>query len=246
MHSKEKGSLIAKGGFKNEKDILLMFKSWRTHFLILEWLNIMGYSVDNIDSLSCYKVKKNYKADLQLLIKKKNSDKIYSENISIKLVSNKVGFNQVDKRWVDSYAVLWNIPDDIIHSLKLYCGEIKHSIVNSKDSRRLFLDELNNSDMNTLLSFFTENKKLIVSDILKGRGEFSADWMLVAFKDSDETNYCLKSIDYAIDIFSEGSTYITQKGNLKLGKIGIQRKGGDSGRRTANMLQFKINPLHLF
>jgi len=33
---------------------------------------------------------------------------------------------------------------------------------------------------------------------------------------------------------------------LHLGKVTMQRKGGDAGRNTANMLQFKINPLKLF
>ena len=35
---------------------------------------------------------------------------------------------------------------------------------------------------------------------------------------------------------------ITKQGNLKIGRITMQRKGGDGGRETAKMLQFKINP----
>ena len=34
--------------------------------------------------------------------------------------------------------------------------------------------------------------------------------------------------------------------SLKIGKIGMQRKGGDGGRDTAKMLQFKVNPVELF
>ena len=33
---------------------------------------------------------------------------------------------------------------------------------------------------------------------------------------------------------------------LKIGRITMQRKGGDAGRETAKMLQFKINPVQLF
>lgn len=33
---------------------------------------------------------------------------------------------------------------------------------------------------------------------------------------------------------------------LNLGRVGIQGKGGDNGRETANMLQFKIDPTELF
>ncbi|MCE2498670.1 MAG: hypothetical protein J4F28_06760 [Nitrosopumilaceae archaeon] len=42
------------------------------------------------------------------------------------------------------------------------------------------------------------------------------------------------------------SASITQRGNLKLGKITIQRKGGDAGQDTAQMLQFKFSPKDLF
>ena len=45
---------------------------------------------------------------------------------------------------------------------------------------------------------------------------------------------------------AEGPAFITKIGNLKLGRITIQRKGGDAGKRTAQMLQFKFSPRDLF
>lgn len=41
------------------------------------------------------------------------------------------------------------------------------------------------------------------------------------------------------------SCYHTKR-KLKLGRVTVQRKGGDGGRKTANMLQFKVNPTELF
>ena len=38
---------------------------------------------------------------------------------------------------------------------------------------------------------------------------------------------------------------MTPRGSISIGKITVQRKGGDGGRDTANMLQFKINPAEL-
>ena len=49
-----------------------------------------------------------------------------------------------------------------------------------------------------------------------------------------------------MNIFGGGEVKITKQGSLKVGKIGMQRKGGDNGRPSANMLQFKINPVELF
>jgi hypothetical protein len=39
---------------------------------------------------------------------------------------------------------------------------------------------------------------------------------------------------------------ITNRGSMKIGRITMQRKGGDAGRDTAKMLQFKVDPTELF
>ena len=38
-------------------------------------------------------------------------NKIYEEPISVKLIRNKSGFNQIDKRWVDNYKELFKMSD---------------------------------------------------------------------------------------------------------------------------------------
>ena len=48
-----------------------------------------------------------------------------------------------------------------------------------------------------------------------------------------------------INFYGSGKVRITDKGSIKIGKITMQRKGGDRGRPTANMLQFKINPAEI-
>ena len=81
---------------------------------------------------------------------------------------------------------------------------------------------------------------------MKGRGEFSADWVLVILKVNHEGKWVLKSINEAMNVFGSGDVRISPQGSLKIGKIGMQRKGGDGGRDSAKMLQFKINPVELF
>ncbi len=54
--------------------------------------------------------------------------------------------------------------------------------------------------------------------------------------------WALEPIEIAINLFGNGSVIATKRGSIKLGKITMQRKGGDNGRPSANMLQFKINP----
>jgi hypothetical protein len=242
------GSATAKSGFKNEKDVIDKFNNWQKDKIAQHWLEAMEYNINDIEYVKASKIKGSYKADvqvrIQITIKLKSQSDI--QNLQVKLVSNPQGFNQIDKRWVDKYVELWNIPKDITKLLKLFTGEIKPTKKKLKDSRRMFLTELENEDQEKIFDFFKHNRILIISDLLKGRGEFSADWVLVILKANGENKWVLKSINEAMNIFGSGDIRITSQGSLKIGKIGMQRKGGDGGRDSAKMLQFKINPVELF
>jgi len=143
---------------------------------------------------------------------------------------------------------MWNIPKDIETILRLFTGKNEPKNKNKlKDSRRMLLTEMSQGDQDKILSFFNRNKILIVSDILKGRNKFAADWMLVILKkDSKSYEWALKDINIVMNIFGKGDIRITKQGSMKIGEIGMQRKGGDGGRESAKMLQFKINPCLLF
>lgn len=242
------GSETAKGGFRNEKDVIATFNNWKKNKTAQAWLKKMGYDFNNIEYVKAEKVRGQYKADVQvkirIVIKLKSQEDL--QNLQVKLVSNPQGFNQIDKRWIDKYVELWNIPTDIVKILKLFTGEIKPTAKNLKDPRRMLLTEMGEEDQEKIVNFFNKNRILIISDLLKGRGEFSADWVLVILKANGESDWILKSINEAMNVFGQGDIRITDQGSLKIGKIGMQRKGGDGGRDTAKMLQFKINPVELF
>ncbi len=241
-------SKTAKGGFKNEKDVIIRFNNWKTDETAQKWLNAMGYSISDIEYVKASKIRGSYKADVQVritvMIKLKSQEDL--QNLQVKLVSNPQGFNQIDKRWVDKYDELWNIPSDVKTILKLFTGELKPTKKELKDDRRMLLTEMSKDDQEKVINFFTQNKILIVSDLLKGRGEFSADWVLVILRVNGDSTWVLKSINEAMNVFGNGDVRITREGSLKIGKIGMQRKGGDGGSDSSKMLQFKINPVELF
>lgn len=239
------GSQTAKGGFRNEDDIVRKFNDWKSDEDAQKWLDIMGYPINEIERVEAIKLH-GEKTDVQVQITIYLKKVIAAENLSIKLVSNPQGFNQIDKRWVDKYVELWDIPEDIAKLLKVFTGEIVLAQSGLKDERRIFLDEMAAEDQKKIVDFFTKKKILIVSDILKGRGKLSAGWMLVALVINSESRWVLKSINHAMNVFAEGEVRITPRGSLKIGKITMQRKGGDAGRDTSKMLQFKINPVELF
>ncbi|MBX7062148.1 MAG: hypothetical protein K1X52_10850 [Pyrinomonadaceae bacterium] len=167
------------------------------------------------------------------------------EGISIKLVSSNQGFNQIDKRWLAHYARMWKMPADVVEALKLFVGETPPTKPGrSKD--RMFLDEIDPKLKDAVIKFFTDNKATIISDLFAGDGEHSAGWVMVAFKPSEKTEWVIRSSKRTVEFYSEGEVGLTRGGNLKIGRITMQRKGGDAGRETAKMLQFKINPVELF
>lgn len=244
------GSKTARNGFQNEQDVVDIFNSWQTSPLAQEWLKKMNYKISEIENVKAVLLNKiipKPKSDvnLQVKISWKNGE-IDIQNLSVKLVSNKNGFNQIDKRRTEKYTEMWNIPDEITQILKHFSGEIPPKIKNPKDPRRMFANEFTSNEQKTLLNFLQQNRILIVSDILRGRGDFSADWMLVVVKKSKEIeNWALEEIGLVMNFFGSGDIEITKRGSIKIGRITFQRKGGDGGRDTANMLQFKIDPSKL-
>ncbi len=241
-----KGSKTAKDWFKNEDFVVKCFNDWENNDLAKNWLKEMEYNLDDIEHVQAIKIKGSFKADIQVEISIKLKNVTDFQNLQIKLVSNPQGFNQIDKRWVDSYKEMWNIPENILKILKYFTWEFSPYISNPKDKRRMFANEFSEQEQKELLNFLQENKTLIVSDILKGRWKFAAEWMLVILKIKDEKiKWGLKPINFVLNYFWNGEVEITPRGSLKIGKITIQRKGWDWGRKTANMLQFKINPCEI-
>jgi hypothetical protein len=273
MSTFEIGSTTAKGGFANEKEICKKFNNWEKDTEAKIWLKIMGYEIKSIDSVEAIliptRIKKEdaerlgFRESFEELMKFKKSDaqiriiitigKILKvENLSLKKANSDADYNQVDKRWVDSYKEIWGFDDEVAFGLKLFTGEFSPysypDIIRNKtlrDKRRMFLDELPEGVREKIITFFKENKILVVSDILKGRGGLSANWMLVTRynKNDNTTTWILKDINTVMNFFGSGEVKISPKGSLYIGRITMQRKGGTP---DPTKLQFKIKPCELF
>ena len=260
----ERGSKTAKGGFQNEDEIRDKFNHWKTDADARAWLEAMNHQMAEINSVSASKPH-GEKADVEVTVKTKSGERV--ERISIKLVSSPNGFNQIDKRWLKTYATMWKMPPKVVDSLKLFVGETQpHE--SSRDKKRMYLNELDQSAQQAVVDFFTANKDEIVSDLLAGDGLHAAGWMMVIHRPksvtrsvtegdgvtrsvsegeaTDKPKWVIRSSADAIKFYCDGPVELTKAGNLKIGRITMQRKGGDNGRETAKMLQFKINPVQLF
>ena len=238
----ELGSQTARNGFKNEDEIRDKFNNWKVDADARVWLGAMSYKIAEIESVIATKPH-GEKADVEVRVKTKAGEK--TEGISIKLVSSPNGFNQIDKRWLAHYVTMWKIPGQVEAALKLFVGETPPNKP-SRDPKRMYLDELDAASQKAVIDFFTLNRTKIVHDLFSGDGPHAAGWVMVALKSTDKTRWILRTDAETIKFFGDGKIEITSRGNLKIGRITVQRKGGDAGRDTAKMLQFKINPVLLF
>ncbi len=270
----ELGSQTAKGGFDNEHDIVRKFNNWKKDKTAQKWLEIMGYKLNKLDSVTAIQVPtkisqkdiekynvsieeynefvrfKKADAQVKLIIKIGNIIKI--ENLSLKKANSNADYNQIDKRTIDFYKEMWKFDDEIAFWLKLFTGEIlpkeaKDFIgkIKPRENRRLFLDEIPETIQNKIVKFFEKNKILVISDLIKGRGGLSANWMLVTMKniDKDSTSWILKDINTTMNFYGDGNVFITPRGSLHIGKITMQRKGGTP---DPTKIQFKFKPCELF
>lgn len=123
----------------------------------------MQYRLEEIQWIKATVISE-HKADINIQIQIKLKQALDTQNIQVKLVSNKKGFNQIDKRWVDSYVKLWNIPNDIAEILKYFTGEKPPYIPNPKDKRRMFATEFTNEEQEKLLKWLNQNKIMILTE----------------------------------------------------------------------------------
>ena len=234
----ERGAKTARGGFRNEDEVRDRFRQWKTDRVAQRWLAAMGYSLSEIRSVHATKPH-GHKADVEVIIDRSTERTV--EGISIKLVSGSNGFNQIDKRWLAAYADMWEMPAEVRQALQLYVGEVRPNDF-SRRRERMYLDELTPAARDSVVEFFQHNRERVVSDLFEGAGDHAANWFMVIHRGGGKPRWTIKPMSEAIRFYAVGPVKLTRAGNLKIGRISMQRKGGDNGRRSAQMLQFKINP----
>lgn len=241
----ETGTDNALSGLKNEQMVLNEFNNWKENKNAKKWLSILGIDLNKIIDIKA-EVITGCKADISVKIYLLNTLEPVTKNIQIKLVRDRKGFSQVDKRWLKDYHKIWKFSDEVYEILKCFCGEKSPYIKDTKFENRMLMTEFTLNEQTLVIDWIEENKVKIINDIIRGRGDYIAEWILVIHNHKSKFKWALKSIDDVINFYLSKKIEITQSGSIKIGDVLLQRKGGDSGRRTANKLQFKIDPTKIF
>ena len=243
--SSRSASYAARSGFETEDLVVAEFNNWKASRLARGWLaKISDSPVASVMAKNTRRMG-NPKADVLLRIND-------TREVGISVKKFEIGYNQIDKRWAKTYRDMWDIPNDVFVALRKYCGRTGYRPSdlepgrNTKDHRRYYISELAPEERSSLIRFFEQRSSMILGDILRGNTGPEADYMLVVKRRGraiSESAIC--KIEDVIKHF-DGPIKITSKDNLKIGKVTAQRKGGDTGKKSAQMLQFKFSPNEVF
>lgn len=168
------------------------------------------------------------------------------KGISMKSYKPDASFNQVNRSPLPTYVEELGISYGVAETLRAF-------VEKNHQGTRTMLNAAPISAQDELLRFFHLYQRQIISHVLRGKakGVLKADWLLLhETKDEDWISkvgnpdcWHLYPMATVIDCCCTETPSITKAGNLILGLgLTLQRKGGDSGAKTANDLQFKLNP----
>lgn len=168
------------------------------------------------------------------------------KGISMKTYKPEVSFSQANRGSLETYVEELGMSYGVAETLRAF-------VVKNHQGERTMLNEAPISAQDELLRFFHLYQRQIISHVLRGKakGVLKADWLLLhETKDEDwiskvgnRASWHLYPMATVIDCCCTEAPSITKAGNLTLGLgLTLQRKGGDGGAKTANDLQFKLNP----
>lgn len=231
----EKGEKEARIGLDSEQDIINRINfDEEFHNVIKECLTKLGFNVKG----RLRARKDDIKTDIFIQINEQ-------EEIGVSIKSStKTSFHQLDRRRLEGWKNLLNMPDDVF-------GTIKEAILRiARNSRAKFILE---KDRDKIKEFFASHLSEVINEIFR-RGEERLKLLII--NDERKRRIYIFSMDDIIKFLIENTTdniCFTEKGIIKLGEfVTIQRKGGDGKHITipkidwnhpGNQLQFKFSPL---
>ena len=240
---RQKASRTAKGGYDAEKAVIESInaqdnlgQAWATR--------IFGTTVGG--TVTAAPGVHGSKCDV--IIKLSTAGRVVKRGIQVKKYAKLPGYNSVGRDTLAQYQAALQIPHDVASLLGFFCGEKSpadyDSAITPRDrkNRRLFLGELKDADREKIRLYFARNPAAIVKRVLLGNSAVAPEWMLIVRQVKSTPEYRLVAMETAIAFFATGPVQMTSGpgGNLAIGNLTMQRKGGDSGDPRPNDLQFKV------
>lgn len=238
----KKGEKEARIGLDSEQDIINRIKSdEKFHNTIRECLIKLGFNPRERLEARARKGKSEDSIKADIFIRISEQEEI---GVSIKS-STETSFHQLDRRRLEDWKTLLNMPDEIFEIIKEAILRV------AKDSRRAkFILE---KDRDRIKEFFANHLSEVINEIFR-RGEEKLKLLII--NDKRKRRIYIFRMDDVIEFLIKNASdniCFTKKGIISLGNfVKIQRKGGNGKRITTpktdwdhpgNELQFKFLPL---
>lgn len=253
--AKSIGSRTAKGGFENEQDVVDQLNAWVPHTSdrkaastgseVDRWLVAMGHVPSSVRKIIATNPPGTDKRDIEVkTFTGKRS--LRKHLVSIKLLSSSrsSGTNQVQRKKVDIFVSQWSVPDDVAELLRLYTGKLAPSAARQpkpSDPRRVKANEFTSEEQQKVINWLTMHKDEIIDALFRGTQPiYAPNFLLVVNKKAPISTSAMTPMTRAISLFGSGEVKVADT-TFRIGKIIMQRKGGDSGGEGAKDLQFKCN-----
>lgn len=226
-------SETAKNGYKEEE---LLCKDLNNKIIKEKFASLIGNKYDE-----CFKIKGNHKCDIQ----SKNN----ILNAQVKKYKNNQ-FQQLDRHSITN--LINNIPElnDISYILKSLCEyqllPNGTHIDKTKSIKKLCISNYSQETLDNLLLILNKNKRKILNYAFLGTNiELQPEFLFgIEYNNNKRTKIILFRIKEIIDYLENLEFKISKrKTGIILGDeriISLQRKGGDSGKKSSNELQIKI------
>lgn len=229
------GSLAAQGGLDTEKTIILKFNNWTNDPDVPRWLNFMGYSSPTVSSVKAVKPNNQGKTDVLITVEREGL--INRELLSIKTTKSESGGNQLTRFWPSVLKERYGLNDNLITILRNFTGETWWTEVGKKP-RRIMLNRIPKTQQADLIKSFGEIKLELIRWMFMGAEPIR--FFLSVYGESSD-NFLINKMEDVVAHYSKGPVVITPRGGLRVGRVTLQRKGGDKGAFSACQLQSKIN-----
>lgn len=183
-----------------------------------KWLSVMNESPENVDIIKADPLKKD--CPICLYVKQKGKRSANISRIGFYTLSTKTKTAVVAKRSFDSLVDEWNMPERVSFLLDLY--------VNKKTKFK----EMSEYEKEIIRSWFYENRFLVVSDVICGRGDSAVDFMFFTHKQDNQTRWTFAGV----------GAFVAQKtsGEVSISGDSVKVCGITVSRTTSGRIKFSI------
>lgn len=240
IETESRGSRIAKGGYKAENHLVDILNKDQ---ILIEKIMMITDKKDLKDiHLMAEKKEGNTKTDL--FIKNSHTDEKIL-NIQVKKVQSS-SKNQVLRCWIDdNFKNISGLTDTNIEMLKARCYKIERKKIKYFDT-----DDYSQEELDKFLKDLNKNRKKIIDYAFLGTDKNNKPDIHCFYWNNGKNLYFVNTDELLLKLY-EDEFYFTKKtkgkkgprgGNVNTPYIGLQRKGGDKGRKPADQLQINLLP----